>query len=307
MGRKRLLDYDQIKHLCSEGRNTDEIGVLLGCSGRAVREILRAAGLRTEKRHQELDHDHIIRLYQSGVSGQAIADQLGCSKAGIWHVLRLHEVPTRAGNKRHDTINRLGFTPTKEWAEGLLEEHGTVTNAAKACGLPYHTFYDYLRRFDIPREIWHGGPGGNTRRQDIPIEEAIELSEQGVRYADIATRFGVSYFVLSKRLLEAGYKAPIGRQRKWPEDEPWASAPYQHRNILRQINIRQCEVCGEGRALDLCHIRPRRKYGLTEADNSLVLCALHHRCYDKGTLTDEEYSRIESKVQRAVQLYGDWR
>jgi len=39
-------------------------------------------------------------------------------------------------------------------------------------------------------------------------------------------------------------------------------------------------------------------------DNLLGLCPTHHRLFDEDSLSEEEYSKIESQVEKARELYG---
>lgn len=54
-----------------------------------------------------------------------------------------------------------------------------------------------------------------------------------------------------------------------------------------------CEVCGENRVIDACHIIPRRAKGAGHADNTLFLCPTHHRLLDACMLSKEEWGTID--------------
>lgn len=253
------------------------------------------------KKQRSLDHKKIVSLYESGKSGVEIAEELGYSNYGVYHALKLNGVVVRKGAKRSDTEKRLGLKPTKRWMRDLLKEHDCASAAAEAVDIPYPTFVNWMERLGVDRERWRGGPRENGLRQDIPVEEAMRLSDQGTTYQELADRYGVSYGVIAKRLREAGYKSPV-KTRKF--DERIKSTPYPHRKVIQEIGIFECEICGEGRAIDLAHIVSRRNGGPTCADNSLVLCPTHHRLFDRDKLTKEELSKIKRKVRRAWRLYG---
>ena len=53
-----------------------------------------------------------------------------------------------------------------------------------------------------------------------------------------------------------------------------------------------CEICGENRTIDCCHIIPARFGGEFNEENILYLCPTHHRLFDRGKLTLEEIKKI---------------
>lgn len=249
---------------------------------------------------KRLDYNLIVEFYNAGNSAEQVAQKVGCSKYGVLNALRKSDVKLRRGAKRNDTTNRLGFRPTREWLTSLVERNDSAASAACEAGVPYNTFIDWMSRFDISRTRWRGGPRGNTRKQNIPVDEAIKLSDKGVTYRDLAEKYGVSYGVLSKRMKEAGYKPP-NRTKKY--DDRINGAPYTHRKVLQEIGIFYCEICGEDRTFDLSHIVPRKDGGPTCVENSLVLCPTHHRLFDKEKLTPGEKKKIKRKVSKAKRLF----
>lgn len=250
-----------------------------------------------------LSHDTIISLYQSGKSADQVAHEVGCSKPGVFAILRKHGIATRTGAKRKDVEVRLGFRPTKKWLRTQLREYETAAAAARAAGIPYPTFIDLLERNGIERPVWRGGPGpaGSPVRQDIPIKEAVRLSEAGVTYSELAVKYGVSYGVIVRRMKGAGHRAPRNKQTKNPLF-PHIQGP--KRRVLNELSITACQICQEERALDYCHIVPDNKGGPIVADNCLVLCPTHHRLFDTDSLTPAEQRKIAVKVKFALQKYG---
>jgi len=307
MGRPRVLDHEEIVRLYQENKTTEEIGQLVGCSGRQVREVVSSRNIpkRSGHRKNTLDHVAIIEAYESGKSAEQVATEFSCSKAGVWHILALHGVPTREGAKRHTTQERLGFEPTVVWLQRELDKHQTAAAVARANDIPYGTLIEWMMKLGVGRPVWRGGPGpaGSPVRQDIPIKEAIELSKSGVVYRVLANKYNVSYGVIVRRMKEASHRAPRDKHRKHPTDVPYANAPYQHRKIMHELGIIKCEICGEGRALDFCHIVARKNGGPTAKENCLVLCPLHHRLYDTDKLDVGESATICRKVRKARKLY----
>ena len=305
MGRPRVLNYEEIVRLYQENKTTEEIGQLVGCSGRQVREVVENLPKRLGHRKNTLDHVAIIAAYESGKSADRVATEFGCSKAGVFHILTLHEVPTREGAKRNTMQERLGFEPTSEWLHGELAKHQTAAEVARANDIPYGTLIEWMTKLGVARPKWRGGPGpaGCPTRQGIPVEEAVKLSSEGTVYQALAEKYGVSYGVIMRRMKEAGHRAPRDKHRKNPTDVPYANAPYQHRKIMHELGITKCEVCGEDRALDFCHIVSQKNGGPTTKENCLVLCPLHHRLYDNDKLDVGESATICRKVRKARKLY----
>ena len=254
--------------------------------------------------NRRLNHPEIVKLYQDGNSLDKVASMTGASKAGVHHVLRLWGIPLRQGAKRTDTEQRLGFPPTKEWLSQVMEEHDTARSAAECFHIPYPTFIGLLEQFGIPRKRWHGGPGGHTMRQDIPVEEAAKLSADGVTYYALSRKYNVSMGVVARRLHEIGHEAPRDKQNRLPHYEVFAGAPYQKQKILRELGITACEICDFDQALDFCHIVPQKDGGPTVSENCLVLCPNHHRLYDKNLLSTDEKNKVKSKVRRAFKLFS---
>ncbi|MFH1023283.1 MAG: HNH endonuclease signature motif containing protein [Planctomycetota bacterium] len=53
-----------------------------------------------------------------------------------------------------------------------------------------------------------------------------------------------------------------------------------------------CEICGENRSADSCHIIPREFGGAAAPNNILYLCPTHHRLFDRHMLFKEEWGKI---------------
>lgn len=53
-----------------------------------------------------------------------------------------------------------------------------------------------------------------------------------------------------------------------------------------------CEICGDNRVVDRCHIVPNRMGAGLSLDNMFTLCPTHHRLLDEGMLSKEEFSKL---------------
>lgn len=250
----------------------------------------------------KLDQDLICKMYVTGeLSSLEIARKLNCSIAAVFKALERGGIQKRAAGGFR-TRKAFGFVPTKEFmVEAMKYFNNVASDAAQYYGVKYATWVDALKKFNIPR-----GPTGASHetisriRHEIPIEEAIKLSDSGVSYEELAKKYEVSFAIVSKRLLEVGYKAPK-RRIKNPK---FLSISYHKRKILQRLNITACEICGETRVLDFAHIKPASEGGPIADDNCLVLCANHHRMYDSNSLTPEELAKVQAKVDLAKQIYG---
>lgn len=54
-----------------------------------------------------------------------------------------------------------------------------------------------------------------------------------------------------------------------------------------------CEICGENRSTDRCHIVPSKFKGTAEINNILILCPTHHRLFDRCMLSKAEWAVID--------------
>jgi hypothetical protein len=77
---------------------------------------------------------------------------------------------------------------------------------------------------------------------------------------------------------------------KWEKDE--------YGNIVKlgtYKNRPPCEICGEHRKVEFCHIIPRQIGGSNRETNIMYLCSTHHSCFDKGVLSKQEWDAISWK------------
>jgi hypothetical protein len=249
--------------------------------------------------NRKLNVDEIIHLYVTdGLSTVEIARLKNCTPFAVKYNLKQAGVKLRGHGGRR-TEKAIGFVPTKEWLVQAIQHFDSAKAAAKHYGIEYSTLIDHLKKHGIDRRRWIKGPRVHGARQDIPIKEAIELSNSGATYQQIASRYGVSYGVINRRMREAKHKAPWRRTK----DDRFRTTSFHKRVVLEKLGITACEICGEDRAIDFCHIKPAEEGGLTAKENTLILCPTHHRLYDAGKLSPDEFTKIKIKVINAETLY----
>jgi hypothetical protein len=54
-----------------------------------------------------------------------------------------------------------------------------------------------------------------------------------------------------------------------------------------------CEICGEHRTTNVCHILPRSLRGWLVPDNLFVLCPTHHFLFDHSRLSRDEFAKLD--------------
>lgn len=69
-----------------------------------------------------------------------------------------------------------------------------------------------------------------------------------------------------------------------------------------------CEICGEKRLYNKCHIIPRWHGGMEEIDNIIFLCPTHHSLFDRGLLFKREFKKISlnGKSENAKKFFKEW-
>jgi len=58
------------------------------------------------------------------------------------------------------------------------------------------------------------------------------------------------------------------------------------------VTGKNCQICGESRAVNMCHIIPREEGGADLEENLIPLCPNHHYLFDQARLTKEEFGKI---------------
>lgn len=77
----------------------------------------------------------------------------------------------------------------------------------------------------------------------------------------------------------------------------WASV--KTAGVIRNRNL-PCEICGENRRTEKCHIIPKALGGTTIEGNILILCPTHHSLLDSHMLSEAEWNRINWSRKREV-------
>lgn len=67
------------------------------------------------------------------------------------------------------------------------------------------TVYNWLKSEGLQAQP---NPNKVGARKPLPMDTVVEMADQGIPLADIAERFGVSYFHIRKSLLDIGWKKP---------------------------------------------------------------------------------------------------
>lgn len=315
MGRPRILDYEKIKEMYEQDHTLNEIARATGSDHTSVGDAVVRMGLPKRLGHPQgkLDakKDEIIADYVSGLSLEKTAEKHNCAKASVTELLARNGVELRHGAKRRDLANKLGFMPTAEWLQDQLTEHQTAAAIARAHSIPYGTLMELAGKLGVDVPVWRGGPGpaGSPVRQDIPVEEAIQLSEQGWPYRAIGDKFGVSKGVVMARLKEAGYSAPKDKMRRLSDNSVFATAPFDHKRVLTELGATACQICGYTEYLECAHIFPQNKGGPTVVDNVLALCGNCHPQLDRfikypHRTPPKGYEKVQEKVESALAKYG---
>jgi HNH endonuclease len=67
-----------------------------------------------------------------------------------------------------------------------------------------------------------------------------------------------------------------------------------------------CEVCGENRSIDKCHIIPDKLGGAKVEENLLFLCPTHHRLFDRFMLSKAEWCQIDwARKAESAQAFAE--
>jgi len=132
----------------------------------------------------------------------------------------------------------------------------------------------------------------------VPIYKAkiAELSEQIDAIARKASKAGAYSDIqtIDKLIHKAFYIDVENRPFNSSESEVIArlKAEIAWHDEIKNRNI-PCEICGENRSIDRCHIIPSKLYGSQESNNLLFLCPTHHRLLDRFMLSKAEWAQID--------------
>lgn len=159
-----------------------------------------------------------------------------------------------------------------------------------------------------PQSSWIPIPGGedNMRPAGITNAEFQEFSDRLSKLFVDQGMYTSGLFVNVLTLFREAYLRPT-------ENRPFKQGTYTRLifgNIVNAETTKKqaipCEVCGENRVIDGCHIIPRRVNGTQKIDNVVFLCPTHHRLFDTCMLSKEEWDKIDwSRKSRKSQLYAE--
>lgn len=145
-------------------------------------------------------------------------------------------------------------------------------------------------------------PEFRERLQELE-EDIDELAKKAKSLSPYSNSLGIEVMHLIYR---AFYSDLENRPFQAPTEEQLRRlAGDWHLGVIRRRNI-PCEICGENRAVDLCHILPKYMGGPASNDNLLILCPTHHRLFDRYMLSRSEYAQIDwSTKSKPAQDYEE--
>jgi DNA-binding CsgD family transcriptional regulator/5-methylcytosine-specific restriction endonuclease McrA len=252
----------------------------------------------------KLEEETLKRMYsEEMLSVPEISKRLGCSSYGVLNALRRFKIPLRS--RREASKLRHSHTWTADW-ESLAKEYEagrTIEEIAEKANCSLATVSAHLRRLGVsvrPRGSdtpIHPLSQRNSKRINIDIEKAAAMNRAGSTLTEIGKALGnIAVQVVSKRFREANVPVIVNRASK----DEFKNVQFQRRKVARAINATACVICGETRAVDLCHIFPRHRGGELVPDNTIALCQTHHHCFDRGTLKGAEIKKIKPFLQQAA-------
>lgn len=105
---------------------------------------------------------------------------------------------------------------------------------------------------------------------------------------------------------EPGHKEKMfKRSREWQVSQK--GLDYIHKWYRKKKGTweKPCEVCGDVRVTQRCHIKPRCEGGSEDESNILYLCPTHHIILDNfliksrgNQFTDKEFSKIKHRLEK---------
>lgn len=149
----------------------------------------------------------------------------------------------------------------------------------------------------------------NSLISKIPLyKEKIRDLEQDVkRLSREMYKAGASSnrYELEMMIYKAFYLEMENREYEIPEYRliPSLKAEIAHYQHVKHRNL-GCEICGENRSIDCCHIIPNNIGGSATAPNTFYLCPTHHRLFDRFKLTRQEWSKIN--WERKARFSREW-
>lgn len=126
-------------------------------------------------------------------------------------------------------------------------------------------------------------------RDETPAEAATRLGAGARRLNKFEDDLRQLFLDCLRRCVDSSVEIPEPRVR-WIDTDGGYKVPDHMHN---RAQVQPCEICGESRAIEECHIVPREIGGGSLPRNILHLCPTHHKSFDKGVLAKEEWNRID--------------
>lgn len=106
---------------------------------------------------------------------------------------------------------------------------------------------------------------------------------------------------IGQKILESkfGIKIPLS-------SSSFSIESYKKKQLRSKTEVYEpCEICGEKRISNYCHIVPRMLGGPSVEENYLYLCPTHHHLFDSKRLSAEEWAKIDfSTKSDSAQAYA---
>lgn len=159
-----------------------------------------------------------------------------------------------------------------------------------------------------PRNLWIPIPSeeDKTRPAGITNEEFAKYFE---RLHKLFVEADLYVFPLCDHVLSLFREAFL----KPSKNKPFRSGTYVwpdagHLPIVTSGSVNKqnipCQICGENRVAEVCHIIPSRIGGTLKIDNTLFLCPTHHSLFDRGMVSRDEWNKIDWSIKsKKSQLY----
>jgi transposase len=245
-----------------------------------------------------LNEKTLRKLYVAKqLSALKIAEKLGVSSAGVYSALKRFKIPRRGWKEAKLLVGRVDL----DWGQIAKEyESGTATQVlSKKYSCSNMTVAARLRDMGVRirkrGETLKGKPSGAQILFDV--DRAKQLNQEGMTCHEVAQELGVTYGTLLYRFRSIGYKPKKNLRSK---NSKGRNPQWHREEVLKELGISACQVCGEGRVLEMAHIAPKCEGHLLTKENALALCPTHHRLFDCGKLSEEELEMIQPSLAEAA-------
>jgi len=131
-------------------------------------------------------------------------------------------------------------------------------------------------------------------RGDLPSDEEIAINNFAGNLQNQIRALFLSWIGSKKIEQKFGAKIPLHSQTLSLES-------YFDKQNKR---YRKCEVCGEDRITNWCHMLPSSEGGPSDPSNYVYLCPTHHHLFDHNRLAKEEWEKLDfSEKLKSVREY----